>query len=261
MSAVTLPNGTVLTRVSRESCLARVKAITLGSFMYSQTRIEPSTGKRADCTGWVSYVWDTPDAGPGIYLRAYNTASFVTQRAVARIEWADLLPGDVIGYLSPTSPGNGGHAAVWMGGDRRPDGRFDVCDHGSGWGPKRRLVQWDGVSTGWLHPNHLAPWRYVAMIASGGNSMLVKLGDSGPEVQAMQLMVMECGGNVGSSGADGVYGKGTAAGLAGVVGGTGLEYGPVEYTKLHRKVGALDGAGVTVGAKVTSTITAIEPAA
>src|SRR5574342_357297 len=162
----TLPNGTVLTDVTRQSCLDRVYAIKLGSFLYSQTRIEASTNKRADCTGWVSYVWATPNSGQGIYLHAYNTASFVTQQVVRRLAWADLMPGDVIGYMSPTSPGNGGHAAIWMGGDRRPDGRFHVRDHGSTWGPKDRWVQWDGQSTGWLHPNHLAPWRYVGMLDS-----------------------------------------------------------------------------------------------
>ena len=163
MATLTLPNGTVLTKVSRASCLNRVAAIPLQSYEYSQARVEPSTNKRADCTGWVSYVWATPDTGPGIYLHAYNTASFVTQQAAKRIGWADLLPGDVIGYMSPTSPGNGGHAAIWLGGDRRPDGRFHVVDHGSGMGPKDRWVQWDGQSTGWLHPDHLAPWRYVAI--------------------------------------------------------------------------------------------------
>jgi hypothetical protein len=163
MTTLTLPNGTVLTQVTRRSCLDRIAAIPLESFAYSQTRIEPSTDKRADCTGWVSYVWDTPDSGPGIYLHAYNTASFYTQHVITRINWADLLPGDMIGYCSPTSPGNGGHAAIWMGGDHRPDGRFHVRDHGSGMGPKDRWVQWDGVSTGWLHPDHLAPWRYVAI--------------------------------------------------------------------------------------------------
>lgn len=162
--SVTLPNGTVLTPVTRQSCLDRIGAIALQSYQYSQTRIEASTDKRADCTGWVSYVWDTPDSGPGIYLHAYNTASFFTQHVITGIRWADLLPGDMIGYCSPTSPGNGGHAAMWMGGDRRPDGRFHVIDHGSGWGPKDRWVKWDGTSTGWLHPDHLAPWRYVAIV-------------------------------------------------------------------------------------------------
>jgi len=173
MSTLTLLNGTVLTRVSRALCLARVYVVALNSYEYSQTRVEQLTDKRADCTGWVSYVWDTPDAGPGIYLHAYNTASFYTQHVITRLDWADLLPGDVIGYCSPTSPGNGGHAAIWMGGDKRPDGTFDVSDHGSGWGPKRRHVKWDGISTGWLHPDHLAPWRYVAVIEDGqGGDML-----------------------------------------------------------------------------------------
>lgn len=163
---MTLPNGTVLTQVSRQSCLDRIAAIPLESYLYSQTRVEGSTGKRADCTGWVSYVWATPDEPPeipGVYLNAYNTASFFTQSVITGIRWADLSPGDMIGYCSPTSPGNGGHAAIWVGGDRSPDGRFHVVDHGSGMGPKDRWVQWNGTSTGWLHPDRLAPWRYVAI--------------------------------------------------------------------------------------------------
>lgn len=175
MSTVTLPNGTVLTQVTRQSCLDRVAAIKLESFWYSQTRIEPSTGKRADCSGWASYVLATPDEPPeipGVYLNAYNTASFYTQGVIRSIRWADLLPGDMIGYCSPTSPGNGGHIAVWLGGDRFPSGRFHVRDHGSGWGPKDRWVKWDGTSTGWLHPDHLRPWRYVAI--TEGEDMALK---------------------------------------------------------------------------------------
>jgi len=163
---LTLPNGTVLTQVTRRSCLDRVGAIPPQSFQYSQTRVEPATDRRADCTGWVSYVWGTPYTGPGIYLHAYNTASFYTQHVIRQIAWADLLPGDVVGYCSPTSPGNGGHAAIWLSGDRRPDGRFRVSDHGSGWGPKLRDVAWDGRSDGWLNPAHLKPWRYVGIIES-----------------------------------------------------------------------------------------------
>src|SRR5574342_545067 len=84
-----LPSGTVLTQVTRASCLARLMAIPLEVIPYSQSTVSPVTDRRADCTGLVSKVWATPYTGPGIYLHGYNTGAFFTQKVSERIGWAD----------------------------------------------------------------------------------------------------------------------------------------------------------------------------
>lgn len=220
MSTLTLPNGTVLTRIQRSSILPHCQAIDPGTIDYSQSRISTATDKRADCTGWVSYAWDTPDSGTGIYLKAYSTATFYTQHVIIPIAWDALLPGDTIGYYAPDSPGNGGHGAIWVGGDRFPGGRFDVVDHGSGKGPKWRSVKWDGVSTGWLHPDKLAPWRYVAIVEDDGTTYepisggidgmaindRVLLGPGSPDtadVKELQTKYKALGYDLGTSGPNG----------------------------------------------------------
>lgn len=167
---MTLPSGVTLTRVTRQSCLDRISMIPLGVIPYSQTAISRWTDRRADCTGWMAHVFDTPTTGKGTYLNAPNTASFHDLGMIVRIDWADLRPGDVIGYFSSTSPRNGGHGAIWMGGDRRPLGTYVVSDHGSGHGPKSREVTSRSDSGGWLAPSRLAPWRYVAIVEAVGQS-------------------------------------------------------------------------------------------
>lgn len=172
MSTLTLPNGTALTQVTRASVLARIASIPLHSYEYSQTRVEPSTGRRADCTGWVAYGLASPRTGPGTYLNAHNTGSFYTQKLIERIDWSELKPGDLVGYFAASSPGNGGHAAFWLAGDRAPNGRFQISDHGSGWGPKLRWVRWDGRYTGgWMDPGHIGAWRYVGITETEGDDM------------------------------------------------------------------------------------------
>ena len=77
--------------------------------------------------------------------------------------------------------------------------------------------------------------RMPVIPAEKGLEMFCIKGDKGPAVKAMQLMVMRVGGSVGSSGADGDYGTGTAAGLAKIIGGNGEVYGPDQYVALHAK--------------------------
>lgn len=160
---VTLPNGEHLTEVTRQSCLDRLYAIPLGVIPYSNSVISPVTGRRADCTGLVSEVWGTPEQGEGIWLKAYSTYSFYGEQVIRRIDWSELRPGDSIGYYIPTAGDpTPRHAAIWLGGDKKLNGQYHIRDHGSGMGPKDR---WVGAPwTGWLHPDRLAPWRYVAMI-------------------------------------------------------------------------------------------------
>ncbi len=65
--------------------------------------------------------------------------------------------------------------------------------------------------------------------------MLCKRGDTGPNVEALQRLLVNAGTTKinPSTGLDGIYGSGTTAALVEVVGNTdGLQYGPHEYAAL-----------------------------
>lgn len=74
----------------------------------------------------------------------------------------------------------------------------------------------------------------------GDDAMFCRLGDKNDKVLAMQVMVVNAGGRVGSSAdpysdCDGQFGPNTSAGLSSVVGGNGDVYGPWQYAALHRR--------------------------
>jgi hypothetical protein len=177
--------------ITRDEIMALEDAVPLGVILYSQTSINPFTKRRSDCSGFASYCWRLPTSGPGTYLGAFNTASLVTEHQMVEIPFADLRLGDAIGYCSPDSPGNGGHIAMWRAG-HDPRGSLDVLDHGSGMGPKRRTVKWDGSSRGWLHPDHLKAWRCVSTgeAAPDHPATLVVDGELGPHTITRWQQVM-----------------------------------------------------------------------
>lgn len=219
--------------ITRDAIMRRARAVPLESMWYSQTTVNPATGMPADCSGWVSYCWAT---------RRYTTATFVTAGQIREIPFSELRPGDAIGYCSPTSPGNGGHIALWLGSEGTPTqrGRHHVLDHGSGWGPKDRWVQWDGMSRGWLHPERLKAWRYVGTLDTNGETdMYCKYGDTASaNVETLQLKLNRLGAGLK---ADGDYGPATAAALVKVgLGGAveGKVYGPAQVDGLDWLIAA-----------------------
>lgn len=137
----------------------RRRAIPLGVIPYSQSTISEWTGRRADCSGLISYAWDLPTSGDGVWLKAYSTESLWRVGLIKEIPRSELRPGDAIGYCGPgTANGGGGHIALFMAAD---GDRVRIWDHGSGMGPKNRWVTWDSRSTGWLAPGRCKAWRYV----------------------------------------------------------------------------------------------------
>lgn len=205
-------------------------AIPLGVIAYSQSATNRYTGRRSDCSGLVSYVWDLPTSGPGTWLGAYSTESLFTQRLIAEIPRTGLQRGDAIGYCGPGSAnGGGGHIALVL--ETKGD-QVRVWDHGSGMGPKDRWVTWNSQSTGWLSPGKCKAWRYVGLAEDGGMIMYCAKGDKGPVVEGLQRLLLVAGAVLPKFGPDGDYGAETAAALATVVGGDGAVYGPAEYAAL-----------------------------
>lgn len=164
--------GVPVTGTTYAEVESRRVAIPLGVIDYDQGQISDWTDRRADCSGLISYVWDLPKTGPGTWLNAYTTQSLWEQGLIYEIDRSQLLPGDAIGYCGPgTANGGGGHIALYRAnkGDA-----YRVWDHGSGMGPKDRVVTWNALSTGWLAPDRCKAWRYVNMGAPvGGDPMFL----------------------------------------------------------------------------------------
>lgn len=237
--------------MDRDEILRRAHAVPVESDPYSQRVIDDTganTGYRRDCSGWVSYCWHCPTSGPGSW-GGYSTATFITT------PWSDgsagimyeiprdqLQAGDAIGYCGPnTAAGGGGHIALWLGKSKSQE---HVLDHGSGMGPKDRLVTW-GVGTGWQAAGKIKAYRFRGVESDAGHPttedvMLCKKGDGGPVVETLQLKVLAAGGTLPKFGVDGSYGNEVAAALValGVVGGdqTGGTYGPWEYVELDKLI-------------------------
>lgn len=192
----------------------RRTAITLKSIWYSQTSINAFTKRRSDCSGLLSYVWDLPMTGAGTYLGAFSTTTLYSQGLIVEIPFADLKVGDAIGHCGPNSAGNNGHIALWLGyGDGttpKSGGNHHVWDHGSGWGPNDRWVQWNGTSTGWLHPDNLKAWRLYTL--AGGTPTPPEDGMA-DWAAAIQTSLKDAGYDIGSTGVDGSWGPKSRAAL------------------------------------------------
>lgn len=212
--------------ITRDEILRRARAVPLGSIPYSQGGTNasgPAKGYRRDCSGFVSYCWALPTSGPGSW-GGYSTATFVTQGLIVPIPRAELEPGDAIGYCGPTTAASGGgHIALWLG---KSGTREHIIDHGSGMGPKDRIVTW-GTGTGWQAVGKLGAWRYVGIgggvpssIVEGSDmAILARHGDGGEPVEVLQQQILAAGGALPKWGADGGYGDETAAALKALIGG------------------------------------------
>ena len=164
--------------ITRDEILARARAVPLRSDEYSQQRLDgdgANAGYRPDCSGWVSYCWGAPTSGPGTW-GGYSTATFVTTTwapGVAGIMYEiprnELKPGDAIGHCGPTTGGNGGHIALWLG---KSGSAEHIIDMPGGWGPIDRTAVWGGGGPGdWNAPGNIRAFRFrgVEGAAGGGN--------------------------------------------------------------------------------------------
>lgn len=161
--------------ITREEILRRARAVPQKSDDYSQSRLDgdgPNAGYRPDCSGFVSYCWGCPTAGPGTW-GGYSTASFVTVAfapgkpgIMYEIPRSELQPGDAIGHCTPTSGGNDGHIALWLG---KSGSKEHILDHGGGMGPLDHTVTW-GTGSGWNAANKIKAFRFrgVEGSPSGG---------------------------------------------------------------------------------------------
>lgn len=104
------------------------------SVPYSQTTIEPKTGYRQDCSGYVCMALRIPpDAQPGGW-GGLNTVTLVTGGYLYRIDPDDLLPGDLIGSLGPGTAGDNGHIQIftgWLNSDPT-DSRYRCLEQSGG---------------------------------------------------------------------------------------------------------------------------------
>lgn len=153
--------------ITRDEILRRARAVPQQSDDYSQARLDgdgANAAYRPDCSGWVSYCWACPTSGPGTW-GGYSTSTFITQGVMVEIPRSELQPGDAIGYCTPTSAGNTGHIALWLG--KGPGGTERILDHGSGWGPLDHYVTW-GVGTGWNAAGKIKAYRFRGVTSGEG---------------------------------------------------------------------------------------------
>lgn len=152
--------------ITRAEILRRARAVPQRSDAYSQSTIDGdggNAGYRPDCSGWVSYCWGVPKKGPGTW-GGYSTSTFVVTPwapgvvgIMYEIPRASLKPGDAIGHCTPTSGGDNGHIALWLGKD---GSRERILDHGGGMGPLEHTVTWGVLGTSWNSLGMIKAWRF-----------------------------------------------------------------------------------------------------
>jgi len=173
--------------ITRDAILRRARAVQQRSDDYSQSAIDgdgANAGYRPDCSGWVSYCWGCPTNGPGTW-GGYSTATFITTAwapgvpgIMYEIPRSELQPGDAIGHCGPTTGGNGGHIALWLGKDgvkwSATFGQELILDHGGGWGPVQRSVTWGVSGDNWNSAGNIRAFRFRGVEgASGGGAAIV----------------------------------------------------------------------------------------
>lgn len=241
--------------ITSDTIVRRAFAVPQRSDPYSQSTIDPddaNAGYRPDCSGWVSYCWACPKSGPGTW-GGYSTATFITTEwapgvpgIMYEIPRSELQSGDAIGHCGPTTGGNGGHIALWLG--KAANGQERIIDHGGGWGPVERLVTWGVSGTAWNSAGKIKAFRFRGVESDANQSdgvmdMFSKHGDGGPVVEAMQLLGLAAGGALPKWGPDADYGDETAAMLVALgLPGDGRTYGPEQYAALMVKIGDRGGA-------------------
>ena len=100
---------------------------------YSQEDVDPDTGYRLDCSGYLSMVWGLEPPGlttvelPDVCLRIGRT---------------ELLPGDALMVGGPGTSGDAGHAILfeaWADEDR---GRVSVFEQTGSHGTVHRVIEY-----------------------------------------------------------------------------------------------------------------------
>lgn len=156
--AMTLPDGTVLTRIARQSIVNR--SGTLWPFRgvpYSMSLLWE--GKyRQDCSGYASLAANLPTNAPGSW-GGYSTVSMVTRGVVFEINQSMILPGDLIMRGGPGTQGANGHVYVLIG---REGNGFRIREQRGG------IKGWDERTIPW--PSGYKSYRFVNVIEADGTT-------------------------------------------------------------------------------------------
>jgi hypothetical protein len=78
----------------------------------------------------------------------------------------DLRPGDAIGHCGPTTAGNGGHIALWLG---KAGSLEHILDMPGGTGPIDHTTTWGAAGNGWNAAGNLKAYRFRGVIESAGS--------------------------------------------------------------------------------------------
>lgn len=237
--------------ITRAQILAN-SLLYFGQIQYSQSKLW-SDGYRQDCSGYVSRCWGAAKSGPGTW-GGYSTTTFVTHGIMVEIPWSELRPGDAIGRCGPgtDSSGNGnGHIMLWLG---KEGSRHRIRDHGSGVGPKERLVtppsdyrafrfvgvEGMDIEIGDLKPDQfpLQPGHYFGNIAGPNESHGGGVSADIPYIRAIQQRLNDLGFAAGV--VDGEFGPATEAAVRNFQGSRSIEVdgkvGPVTWGQLFGPV-------------------------
>ena len=130
--------------ITRAEVIRRASTLwKAGTVPYSQNAIEPRTGYRQDCSGFVSMCWGIPaNAAPGGW-GGLNTVTLVSGGWMHEIPPADLRPGDAVGICGPGSAGDAGHIVIferWVNDDPNNDDYWLWEQAGGRSGPTRRVL-------------------------------------------------------------------------------------------------------------------------
>lgn len=140
--------------ITRSEVIRRAATMWPGnSVPYSQDTIQPATGYRQDCSGFVSMCWGIPpSAGGG--RGGQNTVTLVTEGWMFEISSGDLAPGDAVGICGPGSAGDDGHIVLFerWASDAENESRYWAYEQaGGGPGPRHRIIgyPYDGSGGAW----------------------------------------------------------------------------------------------------------------
>lgn len=96
---------------SAQGMLDRAYAWVDAGIMYCQCTEAGTSGYRADCSGYVSYIWSLPT--PGNSTKMFPNGPYDNGRATA-INWSDLTIGDALNFAGSVSAGTG-HVMLFGG--------------------------------------------------------------------------------------------------------------------------------------------------
>ena len=195
--------------------IRRARAVPLRSVYYHQygTGFGIPPDWRPDCSGACSYALGISPPGLSTVTLPQSAGG-----PLVPITWAQLRPGDFLMRGGAGTGGSSGHVGLCL--EIWADGRIVIWEQGGGWGPT--ITAYTQLT---LISRNMKPYRSIyTMTSEGVTIMYCQYGDGmngqppSEVVKGLQRRIEAAGGSVGTSGADGEYGNGTAAGLVQVIG-------------------------------------------